>query len=222
MADRPIYFISGLGATRVAFENTRVPKGWKMHFIDWIEVVDEDETLADYLDRLTKQIKHKNPVFAGLSFGGIIAMELTKRYGGSFVIMLSSFRNKGDLSGPIRTLLTLKAHRLIPNIKLNAIRKLVRKIYSSSSKISEEKLLEMMGEESPMFLRWASEQIDIYEFNLPKEIHLHPIIGTKDKIVNIWKKHKGVNKVKGGTHITTYAQAKIVNKYIAAILENYR
>jgi len=217
MADRPIYFISGLGATRVAFENTLLPKGWSMHFIDWVEVESEEETLESYIKRLSKQVKHKNPVFAGLSFGGIMAMELTKIFNGSFAIMISSFRDKGDLALSMRTLLKLKAYKLIPNIEMNAIRKLVRKAYAASSAVSEEKLIEMMGEESPMFLRWACRQIDEYEYDLPNEVSLHPIIGTKDKLVDIWN-HADVNEVKDGTHIAVFAQHFEVNQYIASIL----
>ena len=220
MADRPIYFISGLGATRVAFENTKVPKGWSMHFIDWIEVEDEDEPLEDYVKRLSAQVKHKKPVFAGLSFGGIIAMELTKLYKGSFAIMLSSFRHKGDLAVSLRVLLSMKAYRLIPNIEMNAIRKLVRKAYAVNSKVTEQKLVEMMGQESPMFLRWSCKQIDLYEYNLEAEVILHPIIGTKDKLVDIWNDAE-VLQVDGGTHISVYSNHNVVNKYIATILGQY-
>lgn len=220
MADRPIYFISGLGATRVAFENTKVPQGWSMHFIDWIEVTDEDESLVSYVQRLAKQVKHRNPVFAGLSFGGIMAMELTKMYNGSFTIMLSSFRDKGDLALSMRVLLSMKAYKLIPNIEMNAIRKLVRKAYAVSSKVTEAKLVEMMGHESPMFLRWACKQIDLYEHDLPKEVELYPIIGTSDKLVDLWDNAE-IMEIPNGTHIAVYAHHQMVNKYIATILGNY-
>ena len=70
--------------------------------------------------------------------GGIIAMELTKLYKGSFAIMLSSFRHKGDLAVSLRVLLSMKAYRLIPNIEMNAIRKLVRKAYAVNSKVTEQ------------------------------------------------------------------------------------
>lgn len=220
MADRPIYFISGLGATRVAFENTKVPEGWSIHYIDWIEVENEEERLEDYVKRLSAQVKHEMPVFAGLSFGGIMAMELTKLYGGSFAIMLSSFRSKNDLAVSLRALLSMKAYRLIPNIEMNAIRRLVRKAYAVSSEVTEEKLIEMMGKESPMFLRWACKQIDLYQYDLPEEVILHPIIGTKDRLVDIWNDTE-VLQVEKGTHISVYVNHKIVNQYIATILGQY-
>jgi len=220
MADRPIYFISGLGATRVAFENTKVPKGWSKHFIDWIEVKDEDEALENYVERLSEQVKHKNPVFAGLSFGGIIAMELTKLYTGTFAIMLSSFRDKRDLATSLRVLLSMKAYKLIPNIEMNAIRKLVRKAYAVSSKVTEDKLIEMMGQESPMFLRWACKQIDLYQYDPAHNIKLYPIIGTSDKLVDLWEDAE-VLEVPNGTHIAVYAHDVIVNEYIATILGDY-
>jgi len=204
----------------VTFENTVVPKGWKMHFIDWLEVESEEETLDNYINRLSAQVKHRNPVFAGLSFGGMMAMELTKKYSSPFVIMISSFRDKQDLAFSLRALLNMKAYKLIPNVEMNAIRSIVRKAYAVSSKVSVEKLIEMMGNESPMFLRWSCRQIDEYEFNFPEKTGVHPIIGTSDKIVNIWKNHD-VHIVKKGTHITVYADHEEVNKYLARILNKY-
>ena len=192
-----------------------------MHYIDWVEVASETESLTDYVEKLSQQVRHKKPVFAGLSFGGIMAMGLSKIYGSEFAIMLSSFRDKRDLKASLRALLGIKAYQLIPNIEMNAIRTLVRKAYATSSKVSEEKLIEMMGAESPMFLRWACKQIDEYQYDLPADIQLYPIVGTKDRLVNVWKDHEEIRRVRGGSHITVYAQSEEVNNYISEILEQY-
>lgn len=189
-----------------------------MHYIDWLDVDDEDETLDSYVTRLTNQVKHKNPIFIGLSFGGVMAMELAKRYQSSMVILISSFRSKADLKWGLRALLNTKSYRLIPNVELSIVRRIVRKAYAMRSKVSEEKLIEMMGDESPLFLRWSVKQIDEYYFDLPSDIQLISIIGSNDKIVDVWNEHDPQYVVKGGTHIAVYADANVVNDYLAEVL----
>lgn len=213
-----IYLIPGLGATRTVFEKTALPKGCVKHYIDWLDVTDEDESLDSYIERLSAQVKHKNPIFVGLSFGGIMAMELSKRYNSPKVVLVSSFRSKADLKWSLRVLLNTKSYRLIPNVELSIVRRIVRKAYAMRSKVSEAKLLEMMGDESPLFLRWAVKQIDEYRYDLPESIELHSIIGDNDKLVDIWKDQSHQDIVPGGTHIAVYADAETVNGYLGEIL----
>ena len=35
--------------------------------------ISEEESIADYAKRMSEEIKHKNPVLLGVSFGGIIS-----------------------------------------------------------------------------------------------------------------------------------------------------
>lgn len=147
-----------------------------------------------------------------------MAMELAKKYNSAKVILISSFRSKADLKWTLRVLLNTKSYRLIPNIELSVVRRIVRKAYAMRSKVSEEKLLDMMGDESPLFLRWSVKQIDEYLYDLPSSIDLQSIIGDNDKLVDIWKDYPNQYVVPGGTHITVFADAKVVNGYFQKIL----
>ena len=70
------YLFSGLGADHRAFQYLDVP-GYAMIHVKWIEQ-EKNETLERYVKRLAKQITMPNPVFIGLSFGGMVAIEVAK------------------------------------------------------------------------------------------------------------------------------------------------
>ena len=215
---RPIYFIPGLGTTSTVFERTTVPEGFQKHFIDWIEPLSDAEPIGAYVERLKKQVTHPNPIFAGLSFGGLIALELAQQFRSEKVMLISSFRNKNDLTLPVRALLRTKAYKIIPDIELGAVRRIIRQAYSVRSRVPLAKLLEMMGDHSPRYLRWSVRMIDEYELKLTyHQPELHSIIGDKDRLVQIWKNHP-TRIINGGTHIAVYDQAPIVNNILAEIL----
>jgi hypothetical protein len=72
-----LYFISGLGADKRIFEKLQFSNSFKLVFIDWIVPV-KNEPLRDYATRLSHTINTSEPfVIIGLSFGGMIATELS-------------------------------------------------------------------------------------------------------------------------------------------------
>ncbi|MBT8221151.1 MAG: alpha/beta hydrolase [Bacteroidia bacterium] len=217
-AIQPIYFIPGLGTTRTIFEKTAVPQGFQKHYIDWIEPISDIESLRSYSARLLEQVLHPNPIFVGMSFGGLVALELSNHFQSKKVLLISSFRNKHDLTFPIRTLLKAKPYKFIPDIELSAVRRIVRRAYAIRSAVPVAKLLAMMGDHSPRYLRWSVRMIDEYQPNLLHKPEIHSIIGDKDSLVKVWKDYPS-KVIPGGTHIAVYEHAHTVNDIIAEILK---
>jgi pimeloyl-ACP methyl ester carboxylesterase len=72
-----LYFISGLGADMRIFEKIQFSDSFKLIFIDWIVPI-KNEPIRDYATRLSHSINTAEPfVIIGLSFGGMIATELS-------------------------------------------------------------------------------------------------------------------------------------------------
>ena len=64
-----VYFISGLGADRRAFERIQLPPQFSVHHLDWIEPR-KDESLNDYAMRLGEGIDTTKPfALVGLIHG---------------------------------------------------------------------------------------------------------------------------------------------------------
>ena len=68
----------GLAASSLVFENIRLENpDYQLYRLDWIQPK-KNESIKSYCHRLSKKIKHKQPILLGVSFGGIIVQELDK------------------------------------------------------------------------------------------------------------------------------------------------
>ena len=91
------YFISGLGADKTIFRNIRIPASIEPVYIEWIEAK-KNETLASYAHRISACIDTTEPfILVGLSFGGMIAVEISKLYKPYKLILISSIPGIQDL-----------------------------------------------------------------------------------------------------------------------------
>ena len=92
-----VYFISGLGADKRIFQKLTFPQNWIIKHIEWVDH-SKDESLADYCRKLTAQIDTSIPFsLVGLSFGGIVAVELSKIISPEKILILSSISTSKEL-----------------------------------------------------------------------------------------------------------------------------
>jgi predicted esterase YcpF (UPF0227 family) len=83
-----LYLIGGLGADERVFQLLNL--NIETQFIKWIEHEPQEE-LKSYVNRLKNQINQEEEFgLLGVSFGGIIAIEISKLIKPKFVIVLSS------------------------------------------------------------------------------------------------------------------------------------
>ena len=74
------YFIPGLAADKRVFRHIQLPGNFTPVFLEWIAPI-KDETLPQYAYRLAEQIEINEPfIIIGLSFGGMLAVEIAKKY----------------------------------------------------------------------------------------------------------------------------------------------
>ena len=107
-----IYIFSGLGADERVFQKLDFT-GLTITFIYW-EMPKEKETIEDYATRLLSQIKTTKPTLIGLSFGGIMAVEVAKQIETEKVILIASVKTKTEIPFYYRLAGQIKIHRLLP------------------------------------------------------------------------------------------------------------
>ena len=90
-----IYIISGLGADKRMFQNFSF-EGFEVVHIDWILPLD-NETLQNYALRISENISDENSILIGLSFGGILSVEISKIKKFKKVFLLSSAKTKFEI-----------------------------------------------------------------------------------------------------------------------------
>src|SRR6201999_1941012 len=84
------YCISGLGADHRIFSRLNLP-GVSIHHLPWM-MPEAGERIDQYASRMKMDIDHGSPVLIGVSFGGMMAIEIAKFIPAATVILISSIR----------------------------------------------------------------------------------------------------------------------------------
>jgi pimeloyl-ACP methyl ester carboxylesterase len=200
-----LYFISGLGADRRVFRKLTVPPSFKVNHIDWIPVAAE-EGLGDYCQKLAKQVDQREPfTLIGLSFGGIIAIEMAKLIRPVQTIIISSISRPEEAGQVYVTLGKLKLQRIIP---LRFLLKPSRFLFQAfGAHTEEEKILlrQILADTDPDFFRWSLNRMFSWENEWIPERMLH-IHGTKDRILPFQESMRAI-PVEGGEHLMVFSRS---------------
>ena len=188
----------GLAASSMVFENIKLDgKKYSLHRIDWIQPK-KNESIKTYCVRLSKKIKHKNPILLGVSFGGIIAQELDKIIKVKKLIIVSSVKSHKEYPILYKIARDYQLNNALPfgmfdnfikfSLKLN-INKLYKRIDLAERYLTER---------NEIYLEWAVWSLLNWkqEKYRPDLLHIH---GDKDKVFPIENISKCI-KIKGGRH----------------------
>jgi hypothetical protein len=216
MSKVPVYFMPGLAASPAIFERIALDEAvFEVCFLEW-EIPLKKESLSDYALRITKKIKHENPVLIGVSFGGILVQEMAKHIEARKVIIISSVRSNADFPRRMKIGKTTKAYKLIPMKLILNIENLAK--FSFGEKINKRiKLYEkFLAVRDLNYLQWAVESVICWDRSEidEKVIHIH---GDHDDVFPI----KYINScivVKGGTHIMILNKYKWLNENLPSII----
>ncbi|MEO6638410.1 MAG: alpha/beta hydrolase [Ginsengibacter sp.] len=210
-----IYCVSGFGADERVFAKLKF-NNCKVHFIPWL-IPERKETLAVYAKRMAEGIDQKNPVLFGLSFGGMICIEIAKFIKTEKVILISSvasFRER-----PLWMKVTGKS-RLNKIFPLRSFR-LFEPVQNYNLGITNKEELTLVREYrtsiSPRYTNWAVDQIVNWKNDWQPK-NLVRIHGTKDHMFPI-KKIKADYIIQGGGHFMIMNKAAEINTVLNTILK---
>ena len=175
------------------------------------------ESIENYAKRLTEQIHHKNPILIGLSFGGIMCIEISRQIKVEQVIIISSIKAYHEMPLWMRISGKLKLNRLFPMRSFTLIEPLEN--YNLGIKTKDEKAMVNAYRKNidPVYSNWAIDAILNWKNKLPIKnlFHLH---GDNDRIFLI-KNIKADHIIKGGGHLMILQQAAEVKEIINMILQ---
>ena len=214
---RNVYIFSGLGADKRVFQNMDFSY-CNAIYIDWI-VPEKNESIANYAKRICSQISHKNPVLIGLSFGGIMAVEVDKLIEAERVVLIASAKKQQEIPWYFRVAGKLKFHKLLPT-KMMKMPNIFSYWFFGIESNSDKKLLKkILKDTDATFLKWAINAIVTWTNKIPPTKVFH-VQGTSDRILPI-KYLKIDVKVDKGGHFMTLNKAEelseIVRKEISKI-----
>ena len=177
---REIYLLSGLGADKRLFEFIDWT-GFKINHVDWIDPLD-NESIESYAKRLLTQIGAKRPTLIGVSFGGMMSVEIAKLIETDKVILISSARTKFDIPLSYRIVGQLRVNRLIPVRFFKAVNPLTFWFFGTKTEPHKKLLAAIIKETDNKFLKWAVDKI-VHWRNTTRLANLVHIHGTLDKIL---------------------------------------
>ena len=211
-----VYMMPGLAANSQIFENIKIPNSsYQLHRIDWIRPK-LNEDLKDYCMRLSMKIKHKNVIFLGVSFGGIIVQELSKIVETKKIIIVSSVKSEKEFPKLFKLAKHYGLDKPIPyslfdSLIKNSVKFKLNKFYKRID-LAERYLTER----EEYYLKWAVDNLLRWKNDTvnPNLVHIH---GTKDKIFPI-KNIDNCIKVEGGNHEMIIIRAKWFNENLEKII----
>jgi pimeloyl-ACP methyl ester carboxylesterase len=208
-----IYFISGLGANEKIFEKLQFDSTYKVYYIQWIEPLN-NESLKNYCLRLSTQIKEtKNNIIIGLSFGGIVAQELSKIAPFQKIILISSIKNYHELPIYFRVIAKSRIHHIAPYGLFKHLFLIAKWFFGTQTREEETILKSFLDQTSNAFLKWAINIILTEKHFNNSHIPLFHVHGTKDRIL-LYKYLKNAIPIDNGGHLAVYNKHKEVNNHI--------
>lgn len=207
---KKLYIFSGLGADERVFQKLDFSE-YTTNFIKWIEPLDQ-ETIEQYSLRLITQISSENPIIIGLSFGGIIAVEVAKLIATENIILIASAKTKNEIPFYFRLIGKLKIHKFIPIRILKSSNFITNWFFGINSKFDKNLLKQILNDTDPKFLKWAIDCIVSWQ-NKNKIVNLVHIHGTKDRIFP-FRYSKSSFFIKGGGHFMTMNKINELNEIL--------
>ncbi len=211
---KQLYVFSGLGADERAFPLFDFP-GHVVTFIKWMQPL-PGESLTSYAGRLALQIRQPEPVLIGLSFGGIVAQEVSRFIKAEKIILIASVKNPYELPFYFRLASFFSLHRLLPSSFLQAPGFAGYWLFGVQKPAEKKLLAQMLKDTDASFLRWAINAIVTWKGvpGVSKTIHLH---GAADRIFPL-RFVKPDYVITNGGHFMTVTKGSALKNLIIPLL----
>jgi len=202
-----LYSISGLGADKRVFSYLNL-KHEVIH-LDWI-VPEKDETIIEYSKRISNSIDTSSTYgIIGVSFGGMIAVEISKQLKPAFTILISSAETKNELRFIYKILGRLRFINFLPKYCFNIPKPIANYIFGAKNK----SLLKAILDDADLSLtKWSVNQILTWN-NETRIDNLIKIGGSKDKLIPQTSTN-GTLLIEKGQHFMIVDKADEVSRLI--------
>lgn len=238
-----VYCISGLGADHHIFDGLDVP-GVSWAHLPWL-MPEGDEALDSYARRMSVGVidalpghaaagdasrgpaapagdvsrgSEAGPILLGVSFGGMMAIEMAKLFPAATVILVSSIRHWRQLPLPIKMTTHLGLGKWTPPANLRLLAPVQDFFLGVETRADSRLVREYRGNVDPHYLQWAIRHIAGWqnEWRPASLYHLH---GSKDRIFPL-NLVEPTHVVEGGGHLMIHNRAAEINKILMEILGN--
>ncbi|MCL6523163.1 MAG: alpha/beta hydrolase [Thermoflavifilum sp.] len=214
-----VYFISGLGADQRIFQHIQLQR-CRQHALHWI-TPHRHESMQAYARRLSAQIHTTQPLLIGMSFGGMMAIEISRILQVKGVILISSVKTRAELPPYFQLLHVFPVHRWLPYSWLQALGiRWGKWLFGPQCPSTHHILNEVIRHTDETFFRWAWQRVISWKTSyLPERlIHIH---GNRDHMLPLCFIKKVDHVIPGGTHLMVLDHAEEINPILQQLIDEY-
>jgi len=209
---KKLFLFSGLGADKRVFEFLDL-SSYSVQHIEWIHPFLQEQ-MEKYAERLLPQITAENPVLIGVSFGGMIALEVAKLIPVEKVILISSARSAKAIPSYFKLIKTLKIDKVVPPRFAKKPNPMIYWLFGIKTKEHKALLAAIMRDTDETFLSWAVESVGEWK-NETRPSHLVQIHGNKDRILSC---QDADYLIDGGGHLMIIDKADQVSNILKKVI----
>ncbi len=218
---RKIYCIPGFGADEKIFAHLSINNA-ELVFINWLKPAPK-ELYKDYVLRMAEKIQDPDPVIIGVSFGGMVALEIAKARPVKQLILVSSIKSTEELPRKWRLIGRLRLNHIFPIKRIQANERffaMANKRLGAFTREEQEFANHYRRIIDKDYMIWALNQIlNWRNADFPSNIvHIH---GDADLLFPI-KPLRPTHVIRGGTHMMIVNRAAEISAIINEVLKNVK
>ncbi len=210
-----IYAIPGLSTTKELFRYLKIENAHTI-VLNWPEPR-SNETMQSYAAEMAKQIDVTKPFYLlGVSFGGMLCVEIRKLIEPKKTFLISSCKNSNELPPQIKWFRYLPIHKIMPESLNRAMGRNVRRIVGFE-KVFLPEFVKMVNSMPAGYFRSSFNCVISWEAKHEPDNNIIHIHGDADKLLP----HKYVKAdyvISGGNHAMIVYKANEISKIINTIL----
>lgn len=205
-----IYCLSGLGADEQIFRKLEISNVNLVH-LPWVEYSEQDD-LPNYAKRMLQGIHEENPIIIGVSFGGMLAVEIAKLVPVKRAILISSAKGRNEVAHFGSIVRAIVVAEIAPAFLYKMPNKVLFDRFGATTEDERELLRGIMKRSDGKFVRWAMKEIQLWKNDTipPNILHIH---GTADQMI-LPQNVKPDYWIEGGSHMMVYSRAKEISTII--------
>jgi pimeloyl-ACP methyl ester carboxylesterase len=203
------YLIPGLGADERVFQFLHLVG--EVHVLRWLTPQNPRETLPHYAARLAAAVPENQPCWlVGVSFGGVLALEIAQLRPRARVVLISSFTGPRELPWLGRLARTTGLHHLVPPQLLPRLPRVAQWLFGVRNGREYQLLRQILRDTDPHFTRWAIARLLAWP-GLPATptIRIH---GTGDRLLPAGA--TASRHLLSGGHLIIISQAREISRLL--------
>lgn len=187
-------------------------------YIDWITPL-KNESLQSYALRLRQLVPVISPVIVGISFGGMLVMEMAKADKNIKGIIIASSKTHREIPSALRIGNYFPLYKWMPSSVSKFIISHTTWLLCDNKPEHKKMIREIIATSDMQFVRWAISAILRWKNSIvpPNIIHIH---GTADKLLP-YRLVKTDYTIENGTHVLTLDKQKEVSSILKTLIFEY-